>query len=112
MEQNISQIVQKTQNLQFSVKISFSCLNLNNCPFPLHFKDEIIVYQVAQLCYEYNGRVSKLYPDIATVITRPCYFLPHSPLSKMLGTESRTRFGGCFNSIITTIWRPDLNQPA
>ena len=37
MEQNISQIVHKTENLLFSVKINFSCLNPNNCPFVLQF---------------------------------------------------------------------------
>ena len=78
MEQNISQIVQKNENLLFSVKISFSCLNSNNCPFLLQIEDEIMVYQVAQLCYEDNGLALKLYPDIATVTTRSYYFSPHS----------------------------------
>ena len=40
----ISQIVQKTENLLFSVKISFSFLNTNNCPFHLQFKmNELLI---------------------------------------------------------------------
>ena len=39
-----------------------------------------MVYQVTQLYYEYNDCALKLYPDIATVTTRSCYFWPHSPL--------------------------------
>ena len=37
MEQNISQVMKKTENLLFSVKISSSCLNPNNFPFVLQF---------------------------------------------------------------------------
>ena len=49
------QILQKIYNLLFSVNISFSWLNFNDCSI-------------------------KLYPDIVTVTTRPFYFLPNSPL--------------------------------
>ena len=79
MEQNISQIVQKTENLLFIVKISFAYLNANKCQF---FLDEIIVYQVAKQCYEYNGRTLKLCPDIAIVTICPCYFSSNSSLSR------------------------------
>ena len=61
IEQNISQIKQKMEHLLFGVKFSFSCLNPQNCPFVLQFCVEIIVYQVAELCYEYNGQTLKLY---------------------------------------------------
>ena len=37
LEENISQIEQKIENLLFSVKISFSRLNPNNCPFVPQF---------------------------------------------------------------------------
>ena len=82
MTQNISQILQKAENLLFRVNISFSWLNFNNCIFPLQFWDEMVVYQFAQLCYKCKRRPLKLYPGNATVTTRPCYFLPHSLWSR------------------------------
>ena len=44
MKQNLSQILQKIENLPFNVAISFSLLNFSNCTLILQFKDEMLTY--------------------------------------------------------------------
>ena len=107
MERNTCQIVQKTENLLFCEKISFSCLNPNNCRFVQEFYEKII-YEVAQLCYEYNDRALKFYLDIASVTSRPCYFLPPYLIHLFWDVWSFTKEGGILSSAVVVImW---LNQ--
>ena len=49
---NIFQILQRIQNLLFTVKISFLRLHFHNYTFLLQSEDGMVVHQAAQLHYE------------------------------------------------------------